>query len=78
MRLGAMDRGAGLRGIVGIGDLKEADKQACPLVDLPQSLARNVAALLDGRQRLDQAIPLMFETNELGRGFGPRSYHPPC
>jgi hypothetical protein len=73
-----MDRGAGLRGIVGVRDLEEADKQACPLVDLPQPLARSLAALLDGRQRLGQAIPLMFEANELGRGFGARSYHPPC
>jgi hypothetical protein len=69
-------RGAGLRcGVV--GDLEEADKQARSFVDQPQSLARGLAARLDGRQRLGQAIPLMFEANELRGGFGTRPHHSP-
>ena len=72
-----MDFGAGLRCCVGVADFEEADKQARPFVDLPQSLARGLAARLDGRQRLGQAIPLMFEANELRGGFGARPHHPP-
>ena len=75
MRLGLMDcRGAGR---VGVGDFEEADKQTRPVVDLLQSLERCLAARLDGRQRLGQAIPLMFETNELGCGFGTGAHHAP-
>lgn len=75
---GKMDRGAGLRGVIGVGDLEEAEKQKRPLIDLPQSLARIGATRLERRQRLGQAIPLMFEANELRCGFGARPHHTPC
>ena len=74
---GTMDCGAGLRGVIGVRHLEEAEKQLRPLVDLPQSLVCSFAARLEGRQRLGQAIPLVFETNELRCGFGARPHHPP-